>query len=60
MGDTDEYVNIRYLEAFSEINGRAVSIVRFSDNAAAEKVLTEHGHTPLSIAELFPEPEDEA
>ncbi len=53
----DEYVNIRYLEAFSEINGRAVVIVRFSDNQAAEEVLRAHGHLPLSVAELFPEPE---
>ena len=55
----DDYVNIRYLEAFSEINGRAVAIVRFSDNAAAEEVLMAHGHTPLSVAQLFPEPESE-
>ena len=55
----DEYVNIRYLEAFSEINGRAVAIVKFSDNAAAEEVLRAHGHTPLSVAELFPAPDDD-
>lgn len=55
----DEYVNIRYLEAFSEINGRAVAIIKFSDNAAAEEVLRAHGHIPLSVAELFPEPEDD-
>ena len=54
----DEYVNIRYLEAFSEISGKAVAIVRFSDNAAAEEVLREHGHIPLTVAELFPEPKD--
>ena len=55
----DEYVNIRYLEAFSEINGRAVAIVKFSDNAAAEEVLRAHGHTPLSVAELFPASDDD-
>ncbi len=55
----DEYVNIRYLEAFSEINGRAVAIVKFSDNAAAEEVLRAHGQTPLSVAELFPAPDDD-
>ena len=54
----DEYVNIRYLEAFSEISGKAVASVRFSDNAAAEEILRVHGHIPLSVAELFPEPED--
>ena len=55
----DEYVNIRYLEAFSEINGRAVAIVKLSDNAAAEEVLRAHGQTPLSVAELFPAPDDD-
>ena len=55
----DAYVNIRYLEAFSEINGRAVAIVRFSDNEAAEAVLIAHGHTPLSVADLFSETEVE-
>lgn len=55
----DEYVNIRYLEAFSEIDGRAVAIVRFSDNEVAERILTENGHPPLTLAELFPEPPPE-
>ena len=50
----DEYVNIRYLEAFSEINGQAVAIVRFSDNESAEAVLRANGHTPLSFEHVFP------
>lgn len=54
----DAYVNIRYLEAFSEINGRAVAIVRFSDNETAEQVLTENGHSPLTIADVFPQPDE--
>jgi hypothetical protein len=53
----DEYVNIRYLEAFSEINGHAVAIVKFSDNAAAEEVLRKCGHISLSLDAVFPESE---
>lgn len=51
----DEYVNIRYLEAYSEINGKAVTIVRFNDNDAAARILTERGHRLLSFEEIFPE-----
>jgi hypothetical protein len=55
----DEYVNIRHLEAFSEINGRAVAIVKFSDHEAAEAILRKSGQTPLSMEDIFPEPEGE-
>jgi hypothetical protein len=55
----DEYVNIKYLEAFSEINGRAVAIVKFSDHVAAEAIIRTCGHTPLSIEDIFPEPDGE-
>ena len=54
----DEYVNIRHLEAFSEINGKAVAIVRFSDNEKAEEILRANGHMPLKLEEIFPESEE--
>ena len=54
----DEFVNIRYLEAYSEVNGRAVAIIRFSDNDEAERVLCETGHVPLTAEQLFPVDDD--
>jgi hypothetical protein len=51
----EEYVNIKYIAAFSEANGNAMAIFRFSDNDTAEKILREHGHMPLTAAELFTE-----
>ena len=51
----DEYVNIQYLEAFSEVNGQAVAIIRFSDNAAAQAVLEAHDHTLMTVDEVFPQ-----
>jgi hypothetical protein len=50
----DDYVNITYLNAFSEIDGRAVSVVRFNDNTRAEGILREHGHIPLALDTIFP------
>jgi hypothetical protein len=52
----DAYMNVRYLEAFSEINGRAVAILRFDDNAAAREMLVENGHVPLTHEQLFTAP----
>ena len=51
-------MNIKYLEAFSEFNGRAVAIFKFSDNEVAEAVLREKGHTPFTVEELFGRPGD--
>jgi hypothetical protein len=50
----DDYVNVTYLNAFSEINGNAVAVVRFNDNVTAEGILREHGFEPLSLEDLFP------
>ena len=55
----DEYVNVLHLNAFSEIEGRTVAVVRFSDNTLAEGILREHGHEPLTVASLFPPSEEE-
>lgn len=55
----DDYVNVLYLSAFSEIDGRAVAVVRFSDNRRAEGILREHGHEPLDLATIFPDDEEE-
>jgi len=55
----DDYVNILYLNAFSAIDGRAVTVIRFSDNAQAEGILREHGHSPLSLESIFPVSEEE-
>ncbi len=55
----DDYVNIQYLNAFSEIDGKAVAVIRFTDNTLAEGILREHGHEPLALTDIFPEIEDE-
>ena len=55
----DDYVNILYLNAFSEIDGRAVAVIKFTDNTVAEGILREHGHDPLELSEIFPEVEDD-
>lgn len=55
----DDYVNVMYLSAFSEIAGRAVVVVQFSDNRRAEGILREHGHEPLDLAAIFRNDEEE-
>jgi len=55
----DEYVNVLQLEAFSETNGKAVVIARFSDNERAEAILRENGHVPMTPEQLFGEPQGE-
>ena len=52
----DSYLNVRYLEAFADIDGRAVAIMKFDDNAAAEEILRSNGHVPLTPEGLFPAP----
>lgn len=55
----DDYVNVLYLNAFSEIDGNAVAVIRFNDNQVAEGILREHGHVPLTLESIFPEREDD-
>ncbi|MFW5688558.1 MAG: amino acid-binding protein [Spirochaetota bacterium] len=50
----DDYVNIVSLNAFSAFDGRAVAVIRFTDNPQAEGILREHGHEPLDIGAVFP------
>lgn len=55
----DDYVNVLYLNAFSEPDGNAIAVIRFGDATLAEGILREHGHVPLSLEEIFPRSEEE-
>jgi hypothetical protein len=55
----DDYLNIVSFHAFSQVAGRAIVVVRFSDNRHAQGVLREHGYELMDLTEVFPVSEDD-
>ena len=46
-------INLLYVDAFSEVDGRAIAIFRCNDAPAAARILADSGHQTLDLNQIF-------